>query len=65
MGKSILLDQRQWLGRTLGASLQLDWTTGLDNWIGQLDWTTGWKSDWTTGLDKSKTWINYKTKINE
>jgi hypothetical protein len=37
MGKSILLDQRQWLGRTVvknkGASLQLDWTTGLDNWM--------------------------------
>jgi hypothetical protein len=30
------------LGRTLGASLQLDWTIGLDNWVGQLDGTTGW-----------------------
>jgi hypothetical protein len=36
-GILIGLDQSQRLGRTLGASLQLDWTTGLDNWIGQLD----------------------------
>jgi hypothetical protein len=35
-GILIGLDQSQRLGRTLGASLQLDWTTGLDNWMGKL-----------------------------
>jgi hypothetical protein len=43
----------------------LDWTIGLDRWIGPLDWTVGldrWIGplDWTVGLDR---WIGFLSNL--